>query len=65
MFTGEFIRLLRESGDNRPFIAPALEPVLGVLAKQIYMTSGKFTEEDAAFLAREYPEFSYDINKSK
>lgn len=65
VFTGEFIRLLRESGDSRPFIAPVLEPVLGVLAKRIYMTSGKFTEEDAAFLAREYPEFSYDINKSK
>ena len=65
VFTGEFIRLLRESGDERPFVVPVLEPVLGVLAKRIYVTTGKFTEDDAAFLCREYPEFSYDINKSK
>ena len=65
VFTNEFKRLLKEKRNGCELIAPRIEPVLGVLAKRIYKTTGKFTDDDAKRLSLLYPEFSYDINKAK
>ena len=46
-------------------IIPLIEPVAGAVAKAIYEKTGKFDDEDAKFIASQYPEFQYSIDKPK
>ena len=46
-------------------IIPRIEPVAGAVAKAIYEKTGKFDKEDAEYVASQYPEFRYSIDKPK
>ena len=49
----------------RRIVAPEMEPVLGVLARQMYETENTFTKESVRRLLAEFPEFGFDIRMQK
>jgi|GEM_PF-405873 len=57
-----FLGVMRAQCARRPFVAPTLEPVLGVLARRMWETYGRF---DPDALGARYAEFRYDINKNQ
>ena len=65
LFFTEFRRVVSEQSSDRKIIIPRLEPVLSGPAYNIYKNKGSFTDGDAETLLSEFPEFRYDINKTK
>ena len=60
-----FRNLVLSQCPTRTIVLPRLEPVLGVLARNIYETEKAFTDESVARLLAEFPEFAYDIESHK
>ena len=58
-----FCSLMRRQCPSRTIVVPALEPVLGVIARQYYETCGHFTDGDAARIAGNFPEFTFELDK--
>ena len=50
---------------TRRIVIPQMEPVLGVLARRMYETEHRFTEESVRRLLTEYPEFAFDVDLMK
>ncbi len=64
IFCGEFFRIVRAECPTRPIALPALEPVLGVLARQIHEETGVFGAAETAALAARFPEFRFDMQNN-
>ena len=60
-----FLETVSSQCGTRQIIIPRMEPVLGVLARQIFESDMAFTEDSIGRLLSEYPEFEYDIRQRK
>ena len=60
-----FCSLIKAQCPSRTIIVPRLEPVLGVIARHYYERHGHFDDKDAALIADNFPDFTFELDKSK
>ena len=60
-----FCSLIKAQCPSRTIIVPRLEPVLGVISRQYYGRYGHFDGKDAAFIAGNFPDFTFELDKPK
>ena len=60
-----FCAMMKAQCPSRTIIIPRLEPVLGVISRHFYERYGHFDERDAARIARSFPNFTFELDKTK
>ena len=65
MIFNTFRSLIEAQCPSRTIIIPRLEPVLGVISRQYYERFGHFDERDAAIIAGNFPDFTFELDKPK